>query len=228
MLVVALVLMSSAGRARADFEAPTTIGGAISDWSLSYGKELEVWNHTIHSSGGLAHGAYLNHFWSAGGKGAVGQYIADRQTIRYYVDGEASPSIQMEPAMACGSGIGWNELNYYEAGHNLKEGWGNSVSTTMMGHSAQSGGGWHNRYKIPFSKSIRITVQLPLDVPKNTTSKMFLIFRGLEGDPLPIAVGSIRMPPTVPWKLRLRKFQTRVEHSQPLDEGKHHTNLKPH
>ena len=101
-------------------------------------------------------------------------------------------------------------------GLNLKEPWGGSTSTTMFGHSAQSGGGWHNRYKIPFSRSVRITVQLPLDIPHNSSSKMFFIFRGLEGDRRPLSVGDIRLPPTVQWRLRLRKFQTRVKHSQPF------------
>ena len=54
--------------------------------------ELEAWAHNVTTPAGLEHGAYLHHFWSAGGKGAVGQYCADHQTIRYYVDGETQPS----------------------------------------------------------------------------------------------------------------------------------------
>ena len=68
------------------FSFPKTIGGAISDWQLDYGIEMEVFNHTV-APENQAYGAYLNHFWSAGGKGAVGQYIADRQVVRYYIDG---------------------------------------------------------------------------------------------------------------------------------------------
>ena len=85
------------------FGFPTTIGGAISDWVLSAGVELEVWSHNITTEAGRQYGGYLNHFWSAGGKGPVGTYIADRQLVRYYIDGEAEPSIQFEPAMACGT-----------------------------------------------------------------------------------------------------------------------------
>ena len=70
------------------FVAPRTIGGAASDWLLNSTSEMEVWNHTVVSPAGLLHGAYLNHFWSAGGKGAVGQYVADTQIVRYYIDGE--------------------------------------------------------------------------------------------------------------------------------------------
>ena len=45
---------------------------------------------------------------------------------------------------------------------------------------------------------------------------MFMILRGLEGDPKPLQVGSIALPPTVPWQMRLRKFQVHVNHVQPL------------
>lgn len=87
----------------------------------------------------------------------------------------------------------------------------------MIGHSARSGGGWHNRFKVPFARSIRVTVQLPLDLPSNTSNGMFMILRGLEGDPHPLSVGSIALPPTVPWRLRLRKFTTHLNHVQPLE-----------
>eukprot|EP00662_Eupelagonemidae_sp_cell21_P021805 gene21805-64780_t len=43
--------------ARATFDFPTTIGGAISDWELTYAHgELEVWNHTVSTDSGRAHG----------------------------------------------------------------------------------------------------------------------------------------------------------------------------
>ena len=35
----------------------------------------------------------------------MGMYVADRQVVRYYVDGEANASIVFEPARACGSGM---------------------------------------------------------------------------------------------------------------------------
>ena len=79
------------------------------------------------------------------------------------------------------------------------------------------GGGWHNRFLVPFSRSIRVTVQLPLDVPANASNGMFMILRGLEGDPNPLTVGSITLPPIVPWGLRLRKFTTHLNHVQPLE-----------
>ena len=137
-LLRALLAAAQPALGLGSFGFPRTIGGAISDWVLKAGVEMDVWSHNVTSAAGLQHGAYLNHFWSAGGKGPVGTYIADRQLVRYYVDGERQPSIEFEPAMACGSGIGYERLGYYQAGHNMKEPWGPEMSNTMMGHSARS------------------------------------------------------------------------------------------
>lgn len=236
------------GQQSSTFGFGRTIGGAISDWPLTPNVEMEAWSHNITSAAGLEcatlqmwlawqrhevdsflvllcrHGAYLNHFWSAGGKGSLGQYVADRQLIRYYIDGETTASLAFEPAMASGSGIGWEGPLYYAAGLNAKEPWGPDMSNDLIGHSAETGGGWHNRFKVPFARSIRCTVQLPSGIqmhgsplPSNFSSKMFFIFRGVEGDPRPLTVGSLALPPIVPWSLRLRKFQTRVNHVQPQD-----------
>eukprot|EP01050_Picozoa_sp_SAG11_P030312 SAG11_NODE_8914_length_963_cov_1.089120_1_plen_256_part_10 len=48
------------------FSFPTTIGGAISDWTLATGAEMEVWSHTVSTAAGQQYGGYLDHFWSAG------------------------------------------------------------------------------------------------------------------------------------------------------------------
>ena len=111
-------------------------------------QELALFNHTIQTPAGIAHGAYLNHFWSAGGKGAVGMYIADTQIVRYYIDGEATASIEFTPSMAAGSGIGFEGLDYYASGLNAKEPWGPSASNRVFGHAAATGGGWHNRFMV--------------------------------------------------------------------------------
>ena len=115
-----------------------TIGGAISDWPLGAGVELQAWAHNVTTPAGREHGAYLHHFWSAGGKGAVGQYCADHQTIRYYVDGETKPSIEFTPAMAAGSGVGWEGLGYYNEGRNAKEAWGPTMSNDLCGPTPPS------------------------------------------------------------------------------------------
>jgi hypothetical protein len=58
---------------------------------------------------------------------------------------------------------------------------------------------------------------LPLDIPANVSNGMFMILRGLEGDPQPLTVGSIMLPSIVDWQLRLRKFTTHLNHVQPLE-----------
>ena len=148
MLLLSALLALSLPRAAAAFAPPPppsqqfgfgrTIGGAISDWPLAAGVELEAWAHNVTTPAGREHGAYLHHFWSAGGKGAVGQYCADHQTIRYYVDGETKPSIEFTPAMAAGSGIGWEGLGYYNEGHNAKEAWGPTMSNDLCGPTPPS------------------------------------------------------------------------------------------
>lgn len=55
-------------------------------------------------------------------------------------------------------------------------------------------------------KSIRITVQLPKDVPSNATSKVFFIFRGLEGDATPLRVGSKLALPSISTELSFSHF----------------------
>ena len=49
MLVLGAALSAAPG---SSFGFPTTIGGAISDWTLEYGVEMEVWNHTITTAAG--------------------------------------------------------------------------------------------------------------------------------------------------------------------------------
>ena len=49
-VVAVTMLRTSAGSS--DFGFPTTIGGAISDWTLQMGVEMEVWSHNISSARG--------------------------------------------------------------------------------------------------------------------------------------------------------------------------------
>ena len=51
-------------------------------------------NHTITS--GATH-AVLHHFWATGAQGKI-----DRIIVEYYIDGETTPSISMQPALMCG------------------------------------------------------------------------------------------------------------------------------
>ena len=68
MLALAGIAIIAESSADDSYGFPSTIGGAISDWVLTAGVEMEVWSHSVTTPLGLQHGAYLNHFWSAGGK----------------------------------------------------------------------------------------------------------------------------------------------------------------
>jgi len=50
-------------------------------------------------------------------------------------------------------------------------------------------GGWHINLLIPFSKSIRVTIQLPPEYP---TTEAYAMVRGVEN--MPLVVGSIQLP----------------------------------
>lgn len=82
--------------------------------------------------------------------------------VRYYVDGEEEASIEFQPALACGTGFG-----------DERAPWGNSI----IGHGA-SVGGWYHNLKIPFYKSIKVTLQT--DAVFGTVP-YYMIVRGAEG-----------------------------------------------
>ena len=110
--------------------------------------------------------AVMNHFWIAGSP------AVDRTTVRYYVDGEATPSIEYVPSEACGVGF-----------DNQDAPW----ATKWMGKGANSTGWFHN-FRIPF-KSIRITYQLETG---EAPGVVWLIVRGLEN--YKFTIGDISIP----------------------------------
>jgi len=132
---------------------------------------------------------YLDHMWFGG---AFENYL--KLCMLIYVDGEATPSIEMELGM--GAGIGFQDLTAP---------WG----TRYSGVTGAPSGIFLN-YRIPFSKSVRVTVQLPEGTPKDVV--FWWIIRGLENHPLEAC--GFQLPPHA--RMRLHK---RVEFKvQPLDE----------
>lgn len=127
----------------------------------------------------------LTHMWFGGNWPGY-----ERTQIRFYVDGEVTPSIDM--ALFLGHGIGWGDSSAP---------WG----TERLGKTGQPSG-LYNTYRIPFGKSIRVTGQLGAGVVKPQT--FWWIFRGVEN--LPVYLGSIQLPP----KARLR---LQVHNDTPLD-----------
>ena len=124
------------------------------------------------------------HFWFEGGRGPMGRYLTDTMIIRYYVDGEANASLTFTPAMAAGSGVGLESLEYYSAdqdaeprgskpcaerlqenrhavldqcGMDLLDGWPWQNRWTGKGGSE---GNWILHLRVPFLRSLRVTAQV--------------------------------------------------------------------
>lgn len=127
----------------------------------------------------------LTHMWFGGSWPGY-----DRTEIRFYVDGEATPSIDMQ--LFLGHGIGWADSSAP---------WG----TERLGKTGEPSG-LYNTYPIPFSKSLRVTGKLGAGVEKPQT--FWWIFRGVEN--LPVYLGHIQLPANA--RLRLE-----VHNEVPLD-----------
>jgi len=96
-------------------------------------QERSVFSHTL--SEGASHGV-ITHWWITGG------LSTDFAVLRFYIDGEASASIVLQPGMACG--VGFDD--------DTQAPWSN----TWFGKGAKSGG-WFNNMRIPFQASINVT-----------------------------------------------------------------------
>eukprot|EP00041_Stephanoeca_diplocostata_P017490 m.354493 g.354493 ORF g.354493 m.354493 type:complete len:166 (-) comp20717_c0_seq64:2493-2990(-) len=102
-------------------------------------KPQVVLNYTL--SPKASHGV-LHHFWVTGTRVQI-----DEAWIDYFIDGESSPSISMQPSMMCGLAFPAevNETFLYSAG-------------ASCGKNAAVGG-WFNTFPIPFGNSVLVTVQ---------------------------------------------------------------------
>ena len=121
----------------------------------------------------------LTHMWFGGDWPGY-----DRTRIRFYVDGEAKASIDME--LFLGHGIGWGDPSAP---------WG-SERLGKSGHPS----GLYNTYRIPFGKNIRVTGQLGAGVEKPQV--FWWIIRGVEN--LPVFLGNIRLPDNARLRLQVR------------------------
>jgi len=131
----------------------------------------------------------LTHMWFGG------SWPGYEQTrIRVYVDGEHTPSIDMELGLGHGFGFGDGGAP-----------WG----TAKMGKTGDPSG-IYNTKRIPFGKRIRITGQRHPDGPPS--SPFWWILRGTEH--LPMFVGGIELPPAA--RLRLHRLDSFT--AKPLQE----------
>lgn len=131
----------------------------------------------------------ITHMWFGGGFDVVGF-----TNIQVYVDGEETPSIEME--MYLGHGIGFKDQHAP---------WGTERMGNIGGHS-----GIYNTYKIPFTKSIKITAILTPEGKEN--ENFWWIIRGTEN--LPIEFAGVKLPENT--QLKLYKLENYV--AKPLEE----------
>ncbi len=160
------------------WSGPRTFGGIGKERPiLEAGKEVELFHH---SGAGC-----LTHMWFA---------MDSRTRIRVYVDGEATPSIDMA-----------QDLGHGYAHGGPPEPWG----VSKLGR----GGGVYNTYRIPFGTEVRVRVLPTTDVFDGVTKRdAWWIIRGTEG--LPVIVGGVRLPTTA--RLRLHRLEARK--AIPLEE----------
>ena len=142
---------------------------------LKGGSEVDLLRHDGRGS--------LTHMWFGGDWPG---YL--RTKIRVYVDGEATPSIDMELGM--GAGIGFEDSAA-------------PVGTARIGKTGHPSG-VYNTYRIPFGKSVRVTAQLPADV--KVDAPFWWIVRGTEN--LPVAIGGVKLPDNARLKLYTHMAQT--------------------
>jgi len=127
----------------------------------------------------------MTHFWATAGSG-----ILEKTTVRYYVDGEMNASIAFLPPLACGT-----------ADDETHAPWGNKY----IGKGAKDGS-WFNNFRIPFQKSVRVTVQHLT----GSFGGFYIIVRGAPN--IAIDIGGVQIPSTA--KLLLQRFEETV---QPLE-----------
>ena len=194
ILILALVLplafvacvsrsLANAEEREVSVDGLKTFGTAGKEGMLYPDHEVELFQH---NGAGC-----LTHMWFGGDWPGYG-----RTRIRFYVDGEAAPSIDME--LFLGHGIGWNDTSAP---------WG----TERLGKTGQPSG-LYNSYRVPFGKSIRITGQLGPGVAK--PQQFWWIFRGTEN--LPAYLGNIRLPASARLHLQVHK-DVALEPLQMLD-----------
>lgn len=131
----------------------------------------------------------LTHLWFGGDFKGYEQTI-----IRIYVDGETTPSIDME--MFLGHGIGFNDSHA-------------PWSTDRMGKTGAPSG-VYNTFRIPFGREIKVTAQLSAESPDNPN--FWWIIRGTES--LPVTLGGVLLPDNA----RLKLYKVENKEFEPLTE----------
>jgi hypothetical protein len=131
----------------------------------------------------------LTHFWFGGKFTCV-----EDTRIRYYVDGEEAPSIDMDLFM--GHGIGFND----------------NTAPWATKHVGKIGkrNGIYNNYRIPFQKSVRVTAQRAEGAEDDP--QIWWIIRGVENGR--VSLGGVELPK----QARLKLHRLENHDAKPLEE----------
>lgn len=131
----------------------------------------------------------LTHFWFGGNFKGV-----ENTRIRYYIDGEEKPSIDMD--LYLGHGIGFNDNH----------------APWATKHAGKIGkrNGIYNNYRIPFGKSIRVTAQRTAEEPRDPMS--WWIIRGVENGR--VSLGGAELPEQA--RLKLHRLENYT--AKPMEE----------
>lgn len=136
----------------------------------------------------------INHMWFGGNSQGWDDDFGDLQ-IRIFADGEEIPSIDMH--LFLGHGIGFLDPHAPWGNHRIgKLGWP---------------GGIYNSYRIPFTKSIRVTGQIP-DGENIKSARFWYTIRGTEN--MPVEFAGVQLPDSA--KLKLYKLED--YYAQSLEE----------
>ena len=162
-----------------------TLGTALSSFVLGR-DEMEIFNYNITSTADLG---TITHFWTTGSSDVI-----DFAWVRYYIDGERTASVAFQPSYACGVGFGDSTAGVP---------WG----TKWFGKGAKLGG-WFTNVRVPFGKSVRVTMALPSWAPEAIAA--WVIVRGVEG--MPIVLEGVQLPAEA--RMQLIKTNATVK---PLD-----------
>ena len=182
---------------------PRSIGVAYPYIDIHPGTEFEAFNF----SGAPG---YLSHFWITCGL----QFDKDT-LVRYYVDGEQSPSIALHPLEA----IGVFFLNGTSSG-------GEPWQTSLFGKTGQNGG-VHWSWKVPFQHSVRVTIERSLRLAADAnaaTDSRYLIIRGIR-DATQFAVGDAMISMEQRPRLRVQRTDTTLQAYECVHNANQSTDL---
>ena len=170
-------------------------GVAKPDFDIPAGREIELLAYNVTGSAG----AVLTQFqlYGAGDQDAacfktswcLSETGFNDTRIRYYIDGESTASIDYLLYLAHGIGA---------TGAPRHQPWG----VRRWGSGIGDKPAVYNTLRVPFTRSIRITAQLPPRIKH--TQRYWVDLWGCEAIPIAIGGGSMMLQPTE-WRLRLTK-----------------------